>query len=204
MVERPNAPDNPHPANEEFPELDESPHGERSERDLVAAFIRKDSDRHTPKWALASGAIFWIGVIGVLTYAIFFRADRAKIKPQVFPMGWTELGGCVATTSLDGKRWLTLTDDQTAELTEVPRPESDKNIRVTFGKWSYDGDSKKYAITFNNETTNYLLLSRNDVATCILLKGDLDAANLLESWFETTDDSAPEGGPDYSERNEPH
>jgi hypothetical protein len=67
------------------------------------------------------------------------------------------------------------------------------------GKWNYNEISKEYVITFNDQTTNYSLLLKDDVATCILVKGDLTAANLLESWFATIDggpsDDSPERDP---------
>jgi hypothetical protein len=45
---------------------------------------------------------------------------------------------------------------------------------------------KEYAVTINGETTNYSLLNEQDIPGCMLVKGKINQANLLESWFATT------------------
>jgi len=42
----------------------------------------------------------------------------------------------------------------------------------------------------NAVTTSYSLLSKDGIATCILVKGEFGAANLLESWFAPTEDGS--------------
>jgi hypothetical protein len=49
-------------------------------------------------------------------------------------------------------------------------------------------------VTLDGQITNYSVLSQDNMATCILVKDDLDKANLIESWFSTAED---EGGTDH-------
>jgi hypothetical protein len=153
------------------------------------------------------GAIVGATIVAGLVYLFFFfEPKRQEKKPTVYPAGWSELQDCTETSSFDGKSFLALTVDQSAELTETATSKDGKDdIHVTFGQWNYDPASKKYAITFNGKTKNYVALSMDDVATCILVSGELASANLLESWFSTKDEEPPpDEGTSYDERNEPH
>jgi hypothetical protein len=51
------------------------------------------------------------------------------------------------------------------------------------GMWKYDAVSKRYAVALKGETVMYRLLSIADSDLCMLIKGDLVAADLLGSWF---------------------
>ena len=127
-----------------------------------------------------------LGVAGIAVYWMFFRGDETK-KPSTYdpPMGWLELLGCTGTRSLDGTKWLSLSDDKSAELRELlPAKKHEKSKeRLSNGEWNYDEASKKYIVSINGETTSYSLFSENDIPGCILVKGDFNAANLAESWF---------------------
>ena len=130
-------------------------------------------------------------LIGGVAYRAVVRTDvTQKTEERSLPAGWLDLSSCAFTKSFDGKKWLMLGDDQSAQLREALAPEPDKaiNERVSTGKWSYDEVSKQYSVTLDGETTKYALVSQDGVATCILVKGDLRNANLRESWFATIDD----------------
>jgi hypothetical protein len=146
---------------------------------------------------MAWAVIFWTIVIGIVTYAIFFRS-RPPIETTVLPPGWSELGQCTDTTSLDGRKSLSLSDNQVAELTERHDGERPKNS-VTQGKWAFDERSKSYTVNFNDEATTYFLLSKDNLATCVLVKGTIDAAQLNESWFSTIDDGSSDDAPPAGE-----
>jgi hypothetical protein len=78
-----------------------------------------------------------------------------------------------------------LKEDKSAELHEPPPSElgAQKGAEhITKGNWSID-DSKRYLITMDAVTTPYLLFSHDDVATCMLVKGEMASVNLRESWF---------------------
>ena len=130
---------------------------------------------------------------------MFVRTDIGQEgQERPLPVGSIELSSCFVTRSFDGNKWLTLEDDQTAQLREALPPEQGKtkNERLSTGKWSYDETSKHYSVTLDGETTSYTLLSQDGVATCILVKGDLSNANLRESWFATVDDEPSNDMPD--------
>lgn len=152
-------------------------------------------------------AIASLLVIGGFAYRTVPRRDFApESKELAVPAGWLDLGSCAFTRSFDGKRLLTLSEDQSAELQE-PQPEQKKegNTRFRKGEWSYDEQSKRYAITMNDQTSKYSLLSQEGIETCILVNGNLETANLRESWFSTAEDPSDfDDRSDYSEGHEPH
>jgi hypothetical protein len=183
-----------------------------SEYDVVdAEFTEVDSDSHatdnfeSPEPSLTQRnsserpkiKALWLAVplllIGAFGYRVFVRTDIGQeAQERPLPSGWIELSSCFVTRSFDGNKWLTLEDDQTAQLREALPSEQGKtkNERLSTGKWSYDETSKHYSVTLDGETTSYTFLSQDGVATCILVKGDLSNANLRESWFATADDES--------------
>lgn len=68
-----------------------------------------------------------------------------------------------------------------------------EEARSIDGEWSFDEGLKRYAITLNGVTTVYSVVQPENSHTCLLIKGDLNSANLSESWFaldlEDIDDS---------------
>jgi hypothetical protein len=164
---------------------------EFTEPDTPAPYIPHYSSAPPPRpWgrvlifgALLVGAVYW-----------FLRPAPAthEVEPPVSPPGWDDLASCGALASLDEAMELELSADQRAELRgNAPLKEgSDPQRRIIDGVWSYDAGSKRYAITLNGDTTTYSLLARGEPTTCILFKGDIRAADLIESWFSfpTNDD----------------
>jgi hypothetical protein len=135
-------------------------------------------DGSPSKWRVWS-VVFGLGAIGAAVYLLLFRDEGGPTKTS--PPGWNELGQCTDTVFLDSRRLLSLSENLVAELSEgEPLKRKD---RITLGSWSYDETSKEYTIKLNDEQTSYYLLSKDSIATCILVKGKFGAANLNESWF---------------------
>ena len=125
-------------------------------------------------WAWAS-----LPVALAAVYAFWARSERVqKVESTPAKPGWEELGDCVSAQSLDGKRSIEFLRDGRAELRDTS---IDKQQPV--GQWSYDETSKRYALNINGQTVLYELVSRSDPDFCILVKGDLSAADLRSSWF---------------------
>jgi hypothetical protein len=136
-------------------------------------------------------------------YVIYLRPAKSPQLPE--NPGWDDLAPCSDALSLDRTKQLTLEIDGRAVLHDIRpvKPGEAPQDRTTNGAWRFDASSKRYSITFKDETTNYQLLASSDITTCVLVKGELDTANLLESWFATIGDDAADYGPDYSESHEP-
>jgi hypothetical protein len=191
----------------DFPSLDEPGRVAPPLRQSVPNFVDTDFNKvvgdgerpasasQGPKSRILWRALFAIIVLCTIAYGVFLHAKRPNEQPA-FPAGWIDLAACSDAISLDGTRQLALSEDQTAEMTETTSQTEGKNERKTRGKWSYDETAKKYGITFNDETTSYSLLSKDHIATCILVKGDFGSGNLLESWFATFDNGSDDG-PEY-------
>jgi hypothetical protein len=178
----------------EFTDIDNDRTSERSDRKVIATYVRQD---HTQNRSIGWGTILWsvvffAAILGAIIYRANFRADQPAAESVPAPPGWDELVQCTETVSFDGKRQLALLGDNSAELTE---DDKDGHPHVTFGKWAFDPSSQKYSTTFNNSTDSYSLFSKDDVLTCILVKGDLASANLLESWFSARDEDGPDPDP---------
>jgi hypothetical protein len=82
---------------------------------------------------------------------------------------------CPETRSLDGTKSLSLWPDGEADLAD---PE-----QTTVGRWSYEKATGTYAITINGATTDYRLIEKDDIPGCMLVRGGLEHANLLETLF---------------------
>jgi len=137
--------------------------------------------------------ILLVSAIGVASYLLFFffrgPNDEAASVPNPPPApGYTELSSCTETESLDGKKTLSLTDNSEAVLTEEGN--DGKNHTIT-GNWSFDAGLKRYAVTLNGETTEYSIVSLERIGICILVKGDVGAADLRASWFASSVDDDP-------------
>jgi hypothetical protein len=96
--------------------------------------------------------------------------------------GWDDLLYCADVSSLDGTTQVAFSENHTLFY--------DKNADGrTIGTWSFDENLKRYAITLKGQTTTYSLISPRRANTCMLIKGDLEAADLRGSWFATFPDN---------------
>ena len=145
---------------------------------------QKSALRQHRQW----GQFLLIGFIALGGIYLFLRPGPSHRVDEVpaMPAGWEELEACSVLESFDEKKEMTLSDDLTAKVEDMSRrAEGDGpgSKIVTEGAWRYDAGSKRYAITFNGDTTTFTLLARADSTSCILFKGDLRAADVSESWF---------------------
>ena len=154
--------------------------------------------RRKPRGRIAA-AICALGIIG---YLMFWRIEvRAPQKP--WPPGYAELINCSYATSLDGTKELKLLENKNAVLYDKSVMENGKYHKVD-GQWVFDQAAQRYAVTLNGNTISYLLLDPKGFGACMLISGELGAANLNKSWFAPTNDDAADHGPSYEEAHEPH
>jgi hypothetical protein len=122
------------------------------------------------------------------------RTDKARAPIRIVP-GWEDLISCSYVTSLDGTKQLSISENNRATLYEsvalLDKTGGDERISID-GTWSFDETSKQYFVALNGETTTYLLVSPEKGGVCMLVAGELEAANLRRSWFSfQADDNDP-------------
>jgi hypothetical protein len=61
------------------------------------------------------------------------------------------------------------------------------------GTWSFNASSKRYLVALNGETTTYVLVNPEGGGMCMLIAGDVEAANLPRSWFPSPNDDNDSG-----------
>ena len=109
----------------------------------------------------------------------FYYSYSDNSKPV---SGWETLSGCSEFVSLDNSKELSLFDDNRVRLNDKDGAKD----RYVWGSWSYDQDTKRYSIDVNEGNAQYLMVSIPSAAsTCILAAGELNAADLSNSWFST-------------------
>jgi hypothetical protein len=111
---------------------------------------------------------------------------QASESDDVVASGWNRLGQCARNTSFDGTKLLRLYEDHKAVIFDRDRWANDSgasNGERIKGSWTFDEQSNLYRIMFGDMSNSYRLLTQDDVKTCMLVKGELAAANLKESWF---------------------
>jgi len=114
------------------------------------------------------------------------RSPEPKVvKAMPAVPGWEELASCTNLVSFNGKVYLTLFEDHAVTLNKE-KSSSDQMV----GKWSFDETSQQYALTLQSHTDAYKLVSPEGTSTCMLIKGDLDAADLKSSWYSLISDDA--------------
>jgi hypothetical protein len=128
-------------------------------------------------------------VLSCVVFGVTYRMTRVAQTLQTglpSASGWDDLGTCAAAISFDGNKKLTLSHDQQVELWDHSlRNKTDPDRDVMKGNWRYDRGSKRYLITLRAQTAAYRLI--RPPGSCVLLKGELAAANLEESWFAARD-----------------
>jgi hypothetical protein len=139
-----------------------------------------------------TGTIVALIALGLLVSYCAVISEKPSNNRSASPVtpGWDELGSCSETISLDKNKSLTFTADGSATLTDFAAVQEDgsKKIAIGRGDWKYDAATKRLFVTVREIEVTYLLLSSDLLATCMLIKGDLSAADLMGSWFSTSDD----------------
>jgi hypothetical protein len=118
-----------------------------------------------------SGKLIY-GGLGVIFLCTVFNVGEA---PQDIP-GWDGISSCSFLVSFDGKRRLRLSENHFARIVEPDQASAD-------GSWSFDEGTTKYTVTVHDESVPYSVVTPGDGDNCMLIKGDLAAADLSRSWF---------------------
>jgi hypothetical protein len=106
----------------------------------------------------------------------------AEQATEPWPAGYGDLWSCGDVVSLDGTKELGFSADQRAIMYDMAkRNERGKYLKVE-GTWSFDETTKLYTVTLNGESVVYSIAEPAG-GNCMLVNGDLSAANLRESWF---------------------
>jgi hypothetical protein len=130
-------------------------------------------------------AIFWAAVACTVYLTVDGREAKTRLEESA-AQGWDKLSRCSYLTSFDGNKDVALYPNGHATLYAKSAP--DKGVD---GEWRFDGATKRYSLTFGGGSENYSLVEAAQGSVCILVNGNLNAANLRDSWFATAD-----GGPD--------
>jgi hypothetical protein len=143
-------------------------------------------------WNMASGLSNTIKVLCAcsgLAFAYWVFVHGPEKVPTV--PGWDDLISCSDSTSLDGTRRLSVSENSHATLYEARGPSDRRKGHETIsreGTWSFDEISKRYLVVLNGETTAYLLVSPESGGMCMLIAGEVQSADLRQSWFSSPAD----------------
>ena len=131
-----------------------------------------------------------------LAYGVYVHQSN-KTSPPIVP-GWQKLISCSSAVSLDGSKELLLSEDHRAMFYDKSLLKDGKryeDIGVA-GEWSFDDPSKKYFVSLSGTINIYTLVSPEQVSTCMLIRGNLESADLVESWFSAEADDPGDYGSD--------
>jgi hypothetical protein len=125
---------------------------------------------------------FLLTIAGVMAVVWMVAHKTAGTTPTPV-LGWDGLVPCSYVASLDGAKELMLYENHHVsvydEKNAKDNTERDKN-KTMDGEWSFDEALKRYAITLNGVTTVYSVVQPENSNTCLLVKGELNSANLRE------------------------
>jgi hypothetical protein len=124
-----------------------------------------------------------------LAFVYWVIVHRTEKVPTA--LGWDDLVSCSDSTSLDGTRRLSVSENSHATLYEAHGPSDRRKGHETIsreGTWSFDEISKRYLVVLNGETTTYLLVSPESGGMCMLIAGEVQSADLRQSWFSSPAD----------------
>jgi hypothetical protein len=136
------------------------------------------------RWSII--VLFWAALLlGVYALLSFERARRLS-RPEV--AGWDGIHACGSLTSFDGAKTLDLDRSHKVRLTEKTSDDDDAPERTVDGTWSFEADTERYTISFEEHAASYTLVKPEDSSVCILAPGEVGAVNLRESWFAPKDE----------------
>jgi hypothetical protein len=146
------------------------------------------------KFVLFSG--FGVVAVYVVIAGNLREANKAPAKLAAVA-GWEQLDACSPMQSLDGTKELTFLADHTVELLER-EAKTQRALRPSqaVGGWAYDESAKRYFVTLAQQQKSYTLVQPENSDQCILVYGELAAANMLESWFGSEDTQGNMDPPD--------
>jgi hypothetical protein len=191
----------------EFTEVDCDSHVTYEHEDVVdAEFTDVDEDsgllvesrpprQNLKEWGslLLLGCIIAGGAGGIYWAVSAWDKSRQELDP--WPLGWEELLDCSYTASIDGTKELNLFDNHRAVLYDKSTKEGGK-YRTLDGKWAFDQAAKHYTVTLNGDSTVYSVVEPPGWGSCMLVKGDITAADLSATWFAIPSDSGSDDPPE--------
>ncbi len=135
---------------------------------------------------------FWwpILIACAVTGAIYLTLDTGEEPEQAAKSsspGWENLLDCSHTASLDGTKELNLSENHRAVLYDKTKKENGRYLTFN-GDWNFNEATTLYTVSLNGEATVYSIVEPEDAAVCMLIKGDLGAADLRASWFSSSNE----------------
>jgi hypothetical protein len=127
----------------------------------------------------------FLGGLGLGAYYLATHTTpHREPEPEPPKPGWERLARCSFVTSFDGNRDLSFSDDGRAELYDNTNKDKD----VVAGEWRFDEATNLFAVILDGVPKSYAVVEPGQGPICMLLKGDLQAADLKESWFSPSSD----------------
>jgi hypothetical protein len=170
----------------EFTDADLDPPFSEETPDLRPALYKPEPRRKT--WARVVGSVIFLGGVSLGVYYLVTHSTPHR-EPEPPKPGWEQLARCSFLTSLDGNKDLSLWDDGRAELFD--NTSKDKDVVAVEGQWRFEQATNLFAVIFDGVSKSYAVVEPGQGPICMLLKGDLQAADLKESWFSPTSDEGP-------------
>jgi hypothetical protein len=133
-------------------------------------------------------ALFAVIALAIYVMSTHDHSETSKTTKKNLPIiGWEQLDACSPMQSLDGTRELTFFEDHTVKLLErEPKTHRALSPPAFAGTWALEPSSKRYLVTLAQQQKSYVLVQPENSEMCILLSGELAAANIGESWFGPT------------------
>ena len=128
-------------------------------------------------------------ILGV--YYILSKENAHRLSRPVVP-GWDDIEECGSLTSFDGTQTIDFEREHKIVRTEKSPSTDDKFERKFTGTWAFAAEKERYTVSFENGLLEYKLVKPEQSSVCILTSGDVDAVNLRESWFGTTEEKEEE------------
>jgi hypothetical protein len=181
------------------------PPGHRDDKDEIdAEFTDADLDRPSwenapdlrsalkpqrKTWVRAAWSMIFLGGIGLGAH--YLATHRPTREPEPSPQpGWDQLTRCSFVTSFDGNKSLSFSEDGRAEMYDNTHKDNDAII----GEWRFDEATNLFTVTFTGISNSYAMAEPGQGPICMLLKGELQAADLKGSWFSPSSDETPDPG----------
>ena len=143
-----------------------------------------------------------ICLAGAIVYVLSGGLERTAQQTDPWPPGFSELFDCTSTASLDGTKELELYENQVAVSYDKLVKKNGK-YQKTVGSWSFNPTTDRYIISFNDAASTYSIVKPEGAGLCMLIVGEIGAADLRKSWFAGTSNEGPDDAPPEAEINTP-
>jgi hypothetical protein len=136
-----------------------------------------------PRWLFALPIAAIIGVI----YLVHSRnTEEAGVPLSAGVPGWDILIPCSTVISLNGRQEMSFFDTGRVTLLRDDDSAGSKNVD---GEWHLDTASGRIVVALpGSSSTDYAVVSPEQSNSCVLVRGEIGAADLTASWFSAPDD----------------